>query len=220
MSLNKSRNISILHANANHLMQVGLKKICTSGGGINVIDHVLTEEDLFEKFTSADYDLVIVDPKKEAGFGLDTLLRIQKMKKDQKILIISDVRNEGLILQILERGVQGYLTYSCDEDEVIHAIMAIVKGEKFYCNKVLDIVLNKHLFRKELEGCDPTSLTVRETEIARMLARGASNKQVAEKIHLSPHTVHTHRKNIMKKLGVRSASELTIYALSIGLIDT
>jgi DNA-binding NarL/FixJ family response regulator len=134
-------------------------------------------------------------------------------------LVISDVKNESAVLKILERGIQGYLTYECDEDEIIHAIFAISKGEKFYCNKVLDIVFNKHLYNKEDDNCDAVSLTSRETEIARFIASGLTNREVADKIHLSPHTVHTHRKNIMKKLGVRSASELTIYAIGIGLIE-
>ena len=219
MNLNKNPGLSILHANANHLMHYGMVKIC-SGGGVGKIDRVQSENELNNKLRQETYDLLIIDPRKEHGFGLDSVLKIRNEFKDQRILIISDVKNEGLVLQILEKGVQGYLTYTCDEDEIVHAIFAINKGEKFYCNKVLDIVFNKHLYKKEIENCDPTSLTVRETEIAVMLAKGNSNKEVAERIHLSPHTVHTHRKNIMKKLGVRSASELTIYALSIGLIET
>ena len=215
----QSQGLSILHANANFLMHYGIQKVCSSGGGIDKIVQVSDEESLLKALSANSYDLLIVDPKKEHGFGVECVLRIQNEFNDQKIMIISEVKNESLVLQILEKGVQGYLTYSCDESEIIHAIFAINKGEKFYCNKVLDIVFNKHLYKKEVESCDPTSLTVRELEIAKMIAKGGSNKDVAEKIHLSPHTVHTHRKNIMKKLGVRSASELTIYAISIGLIE-
>ena len=153
------------------------------------------------RLKNGDFDLVIVDPKKEHGFGVESVLKLQREYEEQKVLIISEVKNEGLVLQILEKGVQGYLTYSCDEDEIVHAIFAICKGEKFYCNKVLDIVFNKHLYKKEIESCDPTSLTIRETEIARMIAKGDSNKEVAERIHLSPHTVHTHRKKHHEKTG-------------------
>lgn len=219
MSLNKHKEIQILHANSNVLMHHGLLKICESGGGIKKIEHVESEADLFMKLDAISYDLVLVDPKKEHGFEIQTVLKLQQERPEIKILIISDIKNEAMVLQILERGVQGYLTYECDTDEIIHAIFAIAKGEKFYCNKVLDIVFNKHLYKKDVDDCEATSLTIRENEIAVMLAKGLSNKEVAEKIHLSPHTVHTHRKNIMKKLGVRSASELTIYALSIGLIE-
>ncbi len=200
-------------------MHYGLQRICATGGGIERIDQVTDGQELTRKLEEKEYDLLIIDPKSESVFGIDLLLKILEEKQDLKVLVVSGVNNESQVLQILEKGVQGYLTYSCDDDEIIHAIFAIAKGEKFYCNKVLDIVFNKHLYKKESLNCDPTSLTIRETEIAVMLAKGLTNKEVADQIHLSPHTVHTHRKNIMKKLGVRSASELTIYALSIGLIE-
>ena len=210
--------INILHANANHLMHYGLEKVC-SGGGVAHLEQVNEGKDLLNKLESGNFDLLVIDPKAENGFGVETLLSIINDNENLNVLVISNVNNESQVLQILEKGVQGYLTYTCDEDEIVHAIFAIAKGEKFYCNKVLDIVFNKHLYKKETVNCDPTSLTIRETEIAVMLAKGLTNKEVADQIHLSPHTVHTHRKNIMKKLGVRSASELTIYALSIGLIE-
>lgn len=219
MILNNRPSISILHANSNALMHYGLLKICQNGGGIDKVVQCASEQDLFTHLTGSIFDIVVIDPRKEHGFDIDVVHRLQNEFSEIRLLIISDLKNQNSVLNILERGVQGYLTYECDGDEIIHAIFAIHKGEKFYCNKVLDIVFNKHLFKKEVNNCDATSLTSRETEIAVMLAKGLSNKEVADKIHLSPHTVHTHRKNIMKKLGVRSASELTIYALSIGLIE-
>jgi DNA-binding NarL/FixJ family response regulator len=68
------------------------------------------------------------------------------------------------------------------------------------------------------ENCEPTSLTERENEITALIASGFTNKEIGEKLHLSHHTVHTHRKNILKKLGIKSVSELTVYAMSVGLI--
>lgn len=219
MNLNKNGAIHILHANTNALMHHGIERIVESGGGIKGVKQARNEQELFEALAGSEFDVVVIDPKRDHGFDISSLMKIQKEFPEQNVLIISDVKNESMVLSVLEKGVQGYLTYECDRDEIIHAIFAISKGEKFYCNKVLDIVFNKHLYKKEAENCEPTSLTVRETEVARFLAKGLTNRQVAEKIHLSPHTVHTHRKNIMKKLGVKSASELTIYALSIGLIE-
>lgn len=217
--MNNTRRISVLHANSNALMHYGILKVCGKGGGFDKIVQVYNAEDLFNALKTAEYDVIVVDPRKEHGFGMDTVLKVQDTFNKQRILIISDVSDEDKVLQILERGVQGYLTYECDEDEIIHAIFSISKGEKFYCNKVLDIVFNKHLYKKTEDNCDATSLTSRETEVACLIAKGNTNREVAEHMYLSPHTIHTHRKNIMKKLGIRSASELTLYAVSTGLIE-
>ncbi len=220
MGLNNNRAIRILHANANTLIRNGLRALVSKGGGIEELKAVSTERDLFHVYESeGDWNLIIIDPHKENGFGPNTIHKLKLNYPEARILVISDVGDEETVLRLLEKGTHGYLTYECDEDEIIHAIFSIAKGEKFYCNKVLDIVLNKHLYVKEQESCEPTTLSERETEIAQLLAKGNTNKVVAELLHISPHTVHTHRKNIMKKLGVRSISELTIYCVSIGLVE-
>ncbi len=210
--------LKILHANSNVLMHNGLKAICSKGGGIQSIEQAKTEEDLRQSLNRQSYDIVILDPHSEHGFSMETAIKIREGHPEQPLLVISRISKSDEVLHILEKGTHGYLTYECDEDEIIHAIFAIAKGEKFYCNKVLDLVLNKHLYGEE-ENCEPTSLTQRETEVAQFLAEGLTNKEVAKALHLSPHTVHTHRKNIMKKLGVRSIAELTRYAMSTGLIQ-
>ena len=199
-------------------MHNGLLKL-TQTGGFDKIVQVLEERELFEKLKSETFDIVIINPSRDSNFSEKSLDHLQNDFPQQKILIFSDVKSESIVLQTLEKGIQGYLTFECDEDEIIHAIFAIYKGEKFYCNKVLDIVFNKHLFKKDDDNCEPTSLTLRETEITILITKGNTNKEVAEMIHLSPHTIHTHRKNIMRKLGLKSVSELTIYAVSTGLIE-
>lgn len=93
------------------------------------------------------------------------------------------------------------------------------KTKNFFCNKILDIILAKHL-SKEDDDCAPTELTVRELEIVGLIAEGHSTKDIAEELCLSTHTVYTHRKNVMRKLNVNSASELILYAINTGLVRT
>jgi len=214
-------HLRIIHANENTLARNGLKSLLNRGGGVDHIKAVVSEKQLFDTLSDgSQWDLVILDPHEENGFTLDTIKRLTKEYGQTKVLAISDVGDHDFVLNLLENGTNGYLTYECDEEEIIHAVFAIGKGDKFYCNKVLDIVLNRHLYTKEVENCEPTVLSERESQIAKLLAEGNTNKQVAEQLHISPHTVHSHRKNIMKKLGVRSISELTIYCVSIGLVKT
>lgn len=212
--------MKVLHANANALMVNGLKAVLNRGGGVDQLDVANSESEMFKKLEGVQYDLVILDPDAEGYFSADTAIKLRKSYPTQKTLIISDTSQSNEVLDILEKGVQGYLTRQCDADEITHAIFAIAKGEKFYCNKVLDIILNKQFSNEEEEeSCEPTVLTERESEITALIASGLTNKEIAEKLHLSPHTVHSHRKNITKKLGVKSVSELTVYALKVGLIE-
>lgn len=207
--------INILHANSNVLMANGLKSILAKGGGVSKMRNCTNEEQLFDCLSKSEWDLVILDPNSSDNFCLDTFIRIRKSHKKQKVLMISTMSDERLVQKILENGVQGYLTRECDEDELIHAIFAVTNGEKFYCNKVLDIILEK----RESMDCNATILTERESEITALVAKGLTNKEIGNQLCLSHHTVHSHRKNIIRKLGVNSVSELTLYALNVGLIE-
>lgn len=210
--------LNILHANANILMANGLNALIQKGGGVDNLCVCKDENELFDQLSKETFDIIIIDPLANGFFSAHTAIKVKQLYPGQKVLIISDIEHPREVLSILEKGVQGYLTRQCDEDEIIHAIFAIAKGEKFYCNKVLDIILNKQ-FDTEEEDCEPTVLTERESEITALIASGLTNKEIADQLHLSPHTVHTHRKNIIKKLGVKSVSELTVYAMNVGLIE-
>ena len=214
------KDLTLLHANANVLMANGLNSILLKGGGIEKIEIVKNEDELFKQLEESQYDLIVIDPLAKEHFNIETTFKIKEQFPNQKTLIISDIEAPKKVLKILEKGVQGYLTRQCDEAEITHAIFAIAKGEKFYCNKVIDIILNKQFAPDEEENCDPTVLTERENEITALIASGFTNKEIGEKLHLSHHTIHTHRRNILRKLGVKSASELTVYAMNVGLISS
>lgn len=211
------KGLTILHANANVLMASGLNSIMHGGGGIDSIKIAKNEVELFQSLEEGQFDLIVIDPLAQEHFSIETTLVLKEKFPKQKTLIISDIEAPKKVLQILEKGVQGYLTRQCDEAEITHAIFAIAKGEKFYCNKVIEIILNRQ-FVEEEENCEPTVLSERENEITTLVASGFTNKEIGDKLHLSHHTVHTHRRNILKKLGVKSITELTLYAINVGLI--
>ena len=133
------------------------------------------------------------------------------------ILIISSDENRDTIHFILENGVNSFLTKDCDETEIRNAIYATAKGEKFFCGKILDIIFEKHYSKDNGESCEPTELTTRELEIVKLIIEGHSTKEIADQLCLSHHTIYTHKKNVMKKLGIKSTSELILYAVNTGL---
>jgi len=92
------------------------------------------------------------------------------------------------------------------------------RGEKFFCNKILDVILEKHLI-EDKDDCKSASLSEREIELIKLAVKGFSNKEIADKLFLSIHTVYTHRKNIMRKLKIKSPVELVLYALNSGIAE-
>jgi two-component system, NarL family, invasion response regulator UvrY len=209
---------SILLVDNQPLMIAGLLSFLADRKDCHVIGQVTRKTDLPTAVSAHRPDLIIADYNIEGFVTLGDLEQIIKDAQAHNVLIISSDNDKTTILKALQIGIKGYLTKSCSKDEVLMAIQSTAKGEKFFCHKILDIIMEKH-FSPPAENCDPTILTVRETEILKLIARGRSTQQIADALHLSPHTVQTHRKSIIRKLNIKSPTEFVIYALDLGILS-
>ncbi len=162
-------------------------------------------------------DVLIVDYNLPDYISPDQLEKVLREKPVNTLVITAD-DDKTSMMKVVQMGVQGFLTKSCSKEEILLAIQATARGEKFFCHKVLNMVLEKNDPENNESDCEPTGLTQRETEILKNLASGFSTKKIADLLNLSPHTVHAHRKNIIKKLNIKSPTEFVVYAFDFGLI--
>lgn len=210
--------ISIILADAQYLIRLGLKHLLSAKAHFQIVAEVVDEEDLLAELMEQHPNVVILDYDQEDNFSPSTISRIKEISPTSNILVISADNNKKNIYQVLESGVNSFLTKTCDEDEIVDAVKATAKGEKFFCTRVLDYLLEKSFAKEEID-CAPTPLSPREIEIVRLIARGHIAKEIASKLNLSTHTIYTHRKNIMKKLQLGSSSELVLYAVNKGIVE-
>jgi two-component system, NarL family, invasion response regulator UvrY len=209
--------IKVLLADNQPLTVAGLTSILNEKDDVVIVDQVITRESLSESLEQHKPDLLIVDYDLSGYITREDLYTIKEFSPVTNVLVISSDNDKNSILKVLQSGVIGYLTKECSKEEILMAVYAVARGEKFFCHKILNIIMEKH-FSPEPEEVVPGVLTVRETEILAFLASGYSTQKVADELHLSPHTVHTHRKSIIKKLNIKSPTEFVIYALDFGLI--
>jgi len=210
-------SIGILIADKQPLTAVGLETFLSDIRGLKILGKVTTGEKLGDLMEELRPDLLIADYNLPGYIGIDDIRNALTRSLKTNVLILSSDDNKPSILDALQLGVKGYITKECSLEEVAMAVQATGKGEKFFCHKILDIIMEKH-FNTEPENCDPTILTARETEILKLLANGQSTQTIADGLYLSPHTVQTHRKSIIKKLNIKSPTEFVIYAMDLGLI--
>lgn len=213
--------IRIVIADAAYLVREGLKAVLNGHPNLQVVGEAGHREQLHSMLPVVKPDLVIFDyHAPNDTFKLEDVKEISRISPGARTLIISSWLDKNIVMQVLEYGAKGFLLKECDETEILGAIHAINKDEKFFCGRVLDIILERHKTKEEEEKgqCEPTNLTQRETEIVRLMAEGTSTNEIAEALSLSVHTVYTHRKNIMRKLGVNTASEVILYAINTSLI--
>ncbi len=212
--------VSVLLADAQYLIRMGLKNVIANRNDIEVVDEAATKEAMLSKLIQHQPNVLIMDYHDSDEFSHEDIPLIRQTAPKTKVLIISSDNDKGTIFKVMETGINGFLTKYCDRAEIISAIYATAKGERFFCNKIVNLLLEKHIRQSDSENCNPASLTVRETEIVQLIAEGISTKEISERLHLSTHTIYTHRRNIMKKLGVNSASELILYAIKTGIVQT
>lgn len=213
------QQISIVLADSQHLIRLGLRHLLANREEFSIVAEATNEQSLFQQLDEHKPRVVIVDYDQPGSFSEETIRHIRQKAPFSKVLVISGDNEKNSIYQVLEYGINSFLTKTCGQEEILDAVKATAKGEKFFCTKVLDYLLEKS-FSKVEDNCEPTPLTPREIEIVRLVAKGLIAKEIASMLNLSTHTVYTHRKNIMKKLSLNTSSELVLYAINNGIVES
>jgi len=207
-------NISIIVADSQYLVRVGLRHILQDHPSCKIVAEVTNEKQLYSELERKRPDILVIDYNQPGSFSTRTIDKLRDEHPGVKLMVISSDEDKKSIYQVLENGVNSYLSKKCDKKEILGAVLATFKNEKYYCTNVVNHLLEKS-FPTE---CAPTPLTPREVEIVRLVVSGLIAKEIAGELNLSTHTVYTHRKNIMKKLKIGTTSELVLYAVSEGLV--
>jgi two-component system invasion response regulator UvrY len=157
-------------------------------------------------------ELVILDKDDAETFTISEIQHIRQKLPRMKVMVLSTLEFTDFMQQCYTSGVEGYITYDCSAEEIEEAIDSIERNQQFFCQKILTLLLPR--LATQPVAVSAKSLTDREMEIARLIAEGNTNKQIGDLLCISPHTVHTHRKSLMKKLGISSAREVALFIFS------
>lgn len=215
----------MLIADKNFLSRVGLELLVGELKGFDLVPSVCgDQDDLANQLQLSKPNLLIVDFI-SLGISNSELKTLAKKYVRTKFLVITELLPKNDLTKVLDSGITSFLLKDCDRIEILEAINSTIKGEKFICGKIISFmtaaseIVTSNSFIKSL-GCDGVPVTERETDIIRGIAEGLSNKLIADKLKLSTHTVNTHRKNIMSKLGVNNTAGIVMFAVKNGLLET
>lgn len=208
----------VVIGDAQFLTREGMAALLGAMENLEVVGTAGTAKAFRELVAQKKPDLLVFDHDHADFLGLEIIPTLQALVPEAVIMVITQDKDPDHVFKLLEMGVTSILTKNCSSAEIMNAIEAVLKGEKFFCNAVLDKILEKRVPKSE-DNCDPSILTPREIEVVCLVAQGLPAKQIADQLFLSTHTVYTHRKNIMKKLNINSAQEMMLYALNEGLVD-
>lgn len=211
------QTIKIVLADPQFVTRAGIRTVLDQVAGFTIVSEVKNSSELAKEIKARQPDVVIIDYNLPGYFQIEDLKKIKLLSAKTRIMVISSDHNKNNIYKVLDGGVKNFITKECDSEEIIQAVYATAKGEKFFCAKVVDIILEKH-FNIKNEHCEPSQLSQRELEVVQLIAEGLTGREIADRLFLSHHTISTHRKNILKKLHVNSTSELVLYAIRFGIV--
>jgi DNA-binding NarL/FixJ family response regulator len=212
------KKIRITIADSHFLSRKGLAVVLNENDDFILLAEALSTSDLVNQSKFYTPDLIIIDYT-SSNYTLEGLHQIVKKYPSAKLLAITQPIPANKILQALNSGVISHLLKDCDQDEIVEAIYKTVKGEKFMCGKIVSDILQSKAADTNISSCEGLNISEREMEIIKLVAEGYSNKEIADKLFLSTHTVTTHRKNIMNKLGVNNTAGLVLFAVRENLIS-
>ncbi len=215
------KKIKIAIADSHFLSRKGLAMLLTENVDFILEAESLSTSDLVNQSKFYKPDLIIIDYS-SANFSLEGIIQIVKKYPKAKLLAITEFKNNETIAKALEFGITSHLLKDCDKDEIVEAIYETAIGKRFMCGKIVNAVVdstNKLVATVTSYNCDGMNVSEREMEIIKLIAEGLSNKEVADKLFLSTHTVTTHRKNIMAKLGVNNTAGLVLFAVRENLVS-
>ena len=211
--------IRILIANKYFLMNYAIKCILQKIKGFEV--YGAEESGIISEIEKLKPEILVLEIEilKQDSFRL--LSEIKNAFPNLKILVLLDIDNKQKLLKILQYQLDGYLLKNTSQGELIEAANTIHKGEKYYSKEIHNYVMNS-LFdrtRNDYEQKIKNNLSNREREILQEIITGKNNREIADQLFISEHTVLTHRRNIMRKLKVKSTPQLIITSFKHGLIN-
>ncbi len=213
---------SIIIADSSTIGRIGLKAIIDSMDGYDVEGEAENSEEVFVLIERNAPHIVIIDFLSD-GFDIETVVEIRRSYPKVMLLAITPLQSGATLTSALRAGIDSYIKKSCDIPEVIDAIEKTSEGTSFYCGKILKKIRKESIDINDLKvmdfSCDAIGLSKREKEVLGMIAEGHTNTKIAELLFLSAHTVTTHRKNIMHKLGVKNTAGIVMYAVKSGVVS-
>jgi len=200
------------------MFRQGIKNILEGADDLEVIGEADDGLKLLELLRQGTPDMVILDISMPKLRGIEAIREIKMISKDVKVLILTMHNDQEYVYSAMSAGAEGYLLKQ-DADTELFAAIEKIRKKGHYLSPLLSGEVAFELIQASHKGqllpsTDP--LTMREREILKLIAEGASNREIADLLYISIRTVENHRANIMRKLNIRQTAKLVKYAIRKG----
>jgi DNA-binding NarL/FixJ family response regulator len=214
--------IKILIADDHHLVAQSLSLLLETTEGFEIMGIVNNGWQALSFIENNKVDVLLADIHMPLLNGIEMAMKLREKPQTPSILILTMSEEAQQIREAIQAGVHGYVMKSAEKPELIKAIKTVVSGERYFSEKIVKKLAEIQEVKSpngKTRIEDLTPLTKREIEILRLVVEDLSNVEIGERLHISSTTVETHRRNLMKKVGVSTAIGLMRWGLRHGLVE-
>jgi DNA-binding NarL/FixJ family response regulator len=210
---------SVLVADDHGVVREGLRRLIEAEPDLTVCAEAGDGREVLDQVEERRPDVVVLDITMPRMGGLETLQRLRAKHPQVKAILLSVHSDPPFIQSAVSLGADGYVLKNGRTSEIVSAIRAVTRGGSYFSPAVAREIVEQ-LRAPQRAAAEPFSLlSGREREVLHLIAEGKSAKEIAAELRISAKTVEAHRTSLMRKLGVRKATELVRYALRHGLIE-
>lgn len=207
--------IKLLIADDHTILRDGIVSLLQSEESFTIAGTAANGYEVLDLISKKDFDVCLLDINMPGLDGMETAKLIREKKPAIKIIMLTTYNDPEIISELVHMGVSGYLLKNSDKQELIEAVNKVMKGRHYFSEEVENIILKGLTDKKSFQVI---TLTEREHEVIRLLAKEYTNDKIADELHISYRTVETHRKNIMQKTKSHNLAGLLKYAYGKGII--
>jgi DNA-binding NarL/FixJ family response regulator len=210
---------TIVLADDHALIREGLRTVLAGEGDGSVVGEAADGMEAVVLAERLQPDVLIVDLMLPCLSGLEVIRQVARRVKRTRIVALSMHANESYVLAALRNGAGAYVLKDTSSTQIIEAVREVVAGRRYLSPPLSQYALEAYIQKARGAPLDRyETLTTREREVLHLAAQGETTPAIAARLNLSPRTVETHRSNLMRKLGLRSQTDLIRYAIQRGII--
>ena len=195
-----------------NLVREGLRLVLTANG-FDVVGECPSVEGAFDLLEQTRPDVILLDLSLVDGDGVSLLRELHARSPQTRVVVVTMHRDPETVRQALVAGADGYVVKGAHTSELVEAIRAVMRGERYLHSSITSVVVDD-----SIRWMQSGVLTAREREILGLLASGLGVLEVAHRLGISPHTVRRHVANLSEKIGARGTAALVKYAIQEGLV--
>jgi two-component system, NarL family, response regulator NreC len=208
--------LRVLLVDDHELMRQGLRSILESEGGVEVVGEAANGREAIELAKKLTPQVVVMDVAMQDMNGIEATRQVRSACPGVKVIALSSHSDSRYVTAMLDAGASGYVLKANAYDDLRRALDAARRGKTYLCADVTESVVATSL-RGGRKDNVRTLLSAREREVLQLLAEGLSSPEIGRRLFVATSTVETHRRNVMRKLGIHSVADLTKYAIREGL---